>query len=217
MPADRVRELRFKEFTEIDDAIVDVVAFARPHFPSEPESGGRRQRIHAEIAPLSLEVRKSLLFGNDPRYESDWVPCRAFVFSSYPGSAPTFQILLADGAVFSYVPPHHLRVPSSSPADAARMVLELRDLAYHNCPDGDVVVNAFPELKGTHLALFKHREQWLHVEYAFTVDWYRGNDLLHCVLVENGQVAFLPHHKIKFHGKEPGFAPYKKLRNEWVV
>jgi hypothetical protein len=54
--------------------------------------------------------------------------------------------------------------------------------------------------------------------YRFTVDWYRGNDLLHCISLANGQVAFLPNHKVKFGaGHRPGFEPYKKMRNTWRV
>jgi hypothetical protein len=171
----------------------------------------RPVRVHANIAPLDVFVEKPVLFGGDTQYAGELVPCRAFAFSSYPGSAPTFKLLLQDGAIFSYVAPSVLRWKR----DVSEPVLALDELTYHVCPSGDVVVSAFDALQGEHLCFFKKRDVWLKAKYAFTVDWYTGNDLVHCVLVENGQVALLPHHKIKFHRDAPGFAPYKKLRNEW--
>src|SRR5581483_9638538 len=96
-------------------------------------------------------------------------------------------------------------------------VMPLADLVYLNCPAVKFVVTELDELRGDVLCFFKHPNVWLKGTYKFTVDWYEGNDLLHCVFVENGQIAFLPHHKIKFHDDAPGFRPYKKLRNEWRV
>lgn len=179
--------------------------------PARAGADAKPARVHANIAPLDLFVEKPVLFGGDTKYAGELVPCRAFVFSSYPGSAPTFKLLLEDGAVFSYVAPSVLRWKR----EVSEPHLALDELTYHTCPSGDVVVNAFDALKGEHLCFFKKRDVWLKAKYVFTVDWYTGNDLVHCVLVENGQVALLPHHKIKFHGDAPGFAPYKKLRNEW--
>ena len=117
-------------------------------------------------------------------------------------------------AVFSYVPPSGL-IELSQRRDPQ---LELSDLVYHNCPDGDIVVNSHEGLRGPVSCFFRHRDLWMDGLYRFTVDWYRGNDLLHCISLDNGQTALLPNHKVKFgSGLGPGFRPYKKMRNTWSV
>lgn len=210
---DAVLRRGFDDIRELDAAIDEVHAFAARRFPEDPAHPGLAARVHADVPPIETCVRRELLHGGRPAF-AGWVPCTAFAFASYPGSAPTFTVRLADGAVFSYVPPHALR----DPARAAEPELDLADLAYHNCPDGDVVVVEHAALRGELLCFFKRRDLWLGGRYRFTVDWYRGNDLLHCVDLDNGQIAFLPNHKIKFGpGREPGFAPYQKLRNDWRV
>ena len=210
---DRVKVIDY-DAAYFDDVIAEVVVWAKARFPVEPPADAKLDRVHVDIPHLALSVRKEVVYGGDPKHAGEFLSCRAFAFSSYPGSAPTFQICLDDGAVFSYVPPSAL-------FDLARRrdpELSLADLVYHNCADGDVAVTTFSGLTGEVLCFFKHRDLWLKGEYRFTVDWYRGNDLLHCVTLENGQVAFLPSHKIKFaRGAAPGFQPYKKMRNEWRV
>lgn len=208
-----VKDLAWDSAAYLDDVIAEAIVFARPRFPKEAPSDARLSRVHVDIPHLNLSVKKSLVHGGDSRFDGEFLACRAFAFSSYPGSAPTFQILLNDGAVFSYVPPSGL-VDLEKRNDVE---LALADLVYHNCADGDVAVSVFGALAGPVLCFFKHRDLWMDGEYRFTVDWYRGNDLLHCITLANGQVAFLPSHKIKFGGGEPGFRPYKKLRNEWRV
>jgi hypothetical protein len=211
---DNVLDVAYDDAASLDDVIAQAISLGKGRFPHEPPVDAKLSRVHVDIPQLALSVKKPLVYGGDPRFDGEFLPCRAFAFSSYPGSAPTFQIVLGDGAVFSYVPPSAL-------VDLAKRKepeLPLSDLVYHNCADGDVAVTTFSGLVGDVLCFFKHKELWLKGEYRFTVDWYRGNDLLHCVTLENGQVAFLPSHKIKFGGQqEPGFRPYKKLRNEWRV
>lgn len=220
LDAAALMEHTYRDHAALDAIAEETIARCRERFPDEPPPGpgALRARVHVDIPPLSLRVKKPLLYGDDRTYDGELVPCRAFALSSYPGCAPTFQILVDDGAVFSYVPPSALHVarPPAAPAPD-HAPLELRDLVYHNCPDGDVAVATFDALVGRVLCFFKHRDLWIGGEYHFTVDWYHGNDLLHCVSLDTGQLAFLPSHKIKFGGGEPGFLPYKKLRNEWRV
>jgi hypothetical protein len=206
----------------VDLAVDAVVALVGDRFPtsslssptSSSLSSATRHRVHAPLPSLPLFVQKEVLYGGDPRVVGEVVPCRAFSFSAYPGSAPTLQVLLEDGAVFSYLAPPVLRWRQT----LNDPVLDLDDLVYHPCPDGDVVVERFDALDVELLCFFKRRDLWLKARYGFTVDWVEGNDMLHFVLLENGQVAFLPHHKIKFGGDgAPGFQPYKKLRNTWQL
>jgi len=133
--------------------------------------------------------------------------------SSYQGSVPTFKVLLADGAVFSYVPPSALVDRDR----AAGEPLELADLAYHNCPGGDICVSRFAELQGTVHAFLRRRNEWMDGTYRFTIDWYDGNDLLHLIALANGQYAFLPNHKVKFKDGTREFKPYRKMHTEWKV
>ncbi len=58
--------------------------------------------LHVEIKPISCQVASSFLFRDESR--TDWVSGRIIAVSSYPGSTPTFKVLLEDGALFSYVP-----------------------------------------------------------------------------------------------------------------
>jgi hypothetical protein len=228
-PRELALEIALATTADIESAAERVVAQARAlgraHDAEDKAAGkplphdARPARVHADIAPLALTVDRPLLHGGDPQYTGQRVACTAFAFSSYPGSVPTFKIVLPDGAVFSYVAPSALRAPAARASDEPELALD--DLVYHACPSGDVVVSVFAALAGDVLCYFKKRDRWLAGTYRFTVDWYTGNDLLHCVTLANGQIAFLPHHKIKFaagqHALTPGFAPYKKLRVEWKL
>jgi hypothetical protein len=238
---DRVRTYRFATFGTIgqpapdtlEGAIVDAIA-TLPR-PAEPVVTAAPARVHAAIPPIRTHVRAEYLYGMDPARAGELRPCTAFSLSSYPGNAPTFQILLGDGAVFSYIPASALvdpfrdplRTPSGSaarpgeagPCDPTRSgePLELADLVYHDCRSLEICVNRFEALAGPVLCFFKRTKRWLAGEYLFTVDWYTGNDLLHGIALANGQYALLPNHKVKFGDHPPGFEPYKKIRREWVV
>ena len=171
--------------------------------------------MHAQIPPIRTQVRAEYLYNMDPARVGELRACTAFTVSSYVGSAPTFQILLDDGAVFSYVPPNALvYTPHAHSRDP---VLPLDELVYHDCKSVDIAVQAFAALRGPVLAYFKKRDLWMAGSYLFTIDWYTGNEMLHCVSLANGQYALLPSHKLKFGDHPPGFEPYKKIRREWVT
>ena len=193
----------------LEHAIVDFVSRAPRPAPREPQVTAR---VHAEIPPLRTHVRAEYLFGMDPARLGELRPCTAFTVSSYVGSAPTFQIVLDDGAVFSYVPPNALVEPPLRDP-----VLELADLVYHDCKSIEIAVSTFTALRGPVLAFFKRRDLWLAGTYLFTMDWYTGNEMLHGVALANGQYALLPSHKLKFGDHPPGFEPYKKIRRDWVT
>lgn len=202
----------------LDDAIDDATARLQAYATAPPAARPPGQRVHATLdPPLSLEVRAEYLYGMDPARIGEFVPCRVFAVSSYPGEAPTFQLRLPDGAVFSYLPPTAL-VDRTQPRWSDAPDLDLRDLAYADCPDERVIVTTFAELAGDVLAYLKHRDQWLPGSYRTSIEWWTGNLVLHLVVLATGHVALLPHHKLKFgaaHG--PGFAPYRKVRKLWRV
>jgi hypothetical protein len=215
----RVHVYRFAEYGAIGEdrpdtlehAIVDFIAKA-PH-PRVDHEAGHDARVHAQIPPIVTHVRAEYLYNMDPARVGQLRRATAFTVSSYVGSAPTFQILLGDGAVFSYVPPSALVDPEKK----ADPQLDLDELVYHDCKSVDVSIHVFGVLRGPVLAYFKKRDLWLAGTYNFTIDWYTGNEMLHCISLVNGQYALLPSHKLKFGDHRPGFEPYKKIRREWVT
>jgi hypothetical protein len=172
--------------------------------------------FHGEIEPEDVTVRDEFLYDMDPKKIGRETPGVIFAVSSYEGSVPTLMVRLADGSVFSYLPPHAVFAPR--PCLYRDMELGLEDLVYHNCPAGKIAVDQFEFLKGPVLAYLKRKNLWIRGYYLATIDWYEGNDLLHLVELENKQFAFLPHHKLKFgSGVAKQFEPYKKMRSEWKV
>lgn len=216
LDAGRVHRYRFggygtvgvDEPDTLEHAIVDFIARA----PRGDREARVAARVHVQIPPIPMHVRAEFLYNMDPARVGELRRCSVFSVSSYLGNAPTFQILLDDGAVFSYVPPHALVNPP-----VVEPVLELADLTYHDARSIDIAVQAFDALRGPVLAYFKRRDLWLAGSYLFTIDWYTGNDMLHVVALANGQIALLPSHKLKFGDHPPGFEPYKKIRREWIT
>jgi hypothetical protein len=197
--------------TAIDDFC--LVALDRLLLPARRSQPRADHHIHADIKPFNCNVRLEYLYDMDQSYAGQFRPCTVFAVSSYKGESPTFKILLADGTVFSYVPPSAL----VDPAGSSEPQLDLRDLVYHNCPAGDFSLNVFAGLQGPVNAFFKSRNLWLEGSYVLTIDWYVGNDLLHLIALNNGQYCFLPHHKLKFHKGAKQFEPYRKMHSTWKV
>jgi hypothetical protein len=208
----RVHRYRYTSYRDgeqtLEHAILDFIA-RMPKLEAQPRITAR---VHVQVPPFTTHVRAEFLYNMDPAKVGELRRCTVFTVSSYTGSAPTFQILLEDGAVFSYVPPHALVNPP-----VAEPQLELADLVYHDAKSVEVAVQAFDVLRGPVLAYFKRRDLWLAGSYLFTIDWYTGNEMLHVVVLANGQYALLPSHKLKFGDHPPGFEPYKKIRNSWVT
>lgn len=170
--------------------------------------------IHYDLPDvLPACVDRRLLFDLDHQVQG-YLPCQIFGLSAYPQDALTFQILLDDGSIFSYVPLHLLyhTLLIEGP------FLELTDLVYHNCPDATLCIHRF-EFLGQDVVncFFKAKQLWLAGNYLFTVDWYQGNDLLHFIQLHTGQFALLPNHKVKFHNGTSQFQPFKKLHATWKV
>ncbi|MES2953665.1 MAG: hypothetical protein V4674_03865 [Patescibacteria group bacterium] len=172
--------------------------------------------VHADLPlPLDLMVGEEFFYDMDPDHEGEFVPARAFALACYKGSVPTFTVRTFDGSVFSYLPPD--AVGSPEVPHCGDLVLSRKELVYHDCPSEKFVLICHRELKGGVNAFFKERRIWLTGQYLFTVDWYEGNDLLHCIHLENGQFAFLPHHKVKFKDGTRDFKQFKKMRSTWSV
>ncbi len=170
--------------------------------------------IHYDLPKvISGFVDRKLLFDLDDQTHGI-LPCQIFSLATYPQEAPTVQILLEDGSIFSYVPLHLLyhKLPESND------LLELNDLVYHNCPDSTLCIHRFEHLSHDVVnCFFKHKQRWLVGDYQFTIDWYCANDLLHFMQLQNGQFALLPNHKVKFCNGDRHFQSFKKLHATWKV
>lgn len=202
----------------LDDAIEEVVERLRSRSLVQRPARPVAQRVHASLSPaLTLEVRSEYLYGMDPARVGEFTRARVFAVSSYPGEAPTFMLRLEDGAVFSYLPASAL-VDRDQPGWGREPELDLADLVYANCPDERVVVHRLGELTGEVLAYLKRVDRWQRGTYHATIEWWTGNLVLHVVVLTSGQVALLPHHKLKFGADhKPGFAPYRKMRKLWRI
>lgn len=204
----RVSEVKIQSFLEIEAAADNFVRALGETESYEP------RRVHAELeTPLRCHIRAEYLYDMDLAKAGQLVPGRVFSVSSYVKSAPTFQVQLDDGSVFSYLPPHaveDLGLRGRTPLEP----LEQGDLTYHDCPSENFCLHVYRTLAEDDVqAYFKRPRRWLTARYVATLDWYEGNDLLHLVSLENGQTAFLPQHKLKFGADSSRhLPPYKKLR-----
>lgn len=198
----------------LDDIIEDFLTILPSNRSIASKSLDSASFIHANIRPIRVMVREEFLFDMDARYEGQLESGTLFALSSYPGHAPTFKILLDNGAIFSYIPVHALLNPS---LNLPPKKLTLNDLVYHDCPLPEISIDYFDSLKGNVSVYFKRLGVWIDGDYIFTVDWYTGNDLLHFIALENGQYALVPSHKVKFGNSDRTFPPYKKLHQQWTV
>ena len=168
--------------------------------------------VHEQIKPIKAYVHESVLYDEDME-KQDMIECTVFALSSYQGESLTFAIALADGSVFFYIPPHKLSLKKDGKLD-----YDLADLVYHNCAEEEFLVQRMDLLGEEPVSVYlKKADAWVNGEYMFTVDWYKGNDLLHMIVLENGQFCFMPSHKIKFLGGERSFVHYKKMHSTWSV
>lgn len=170
--------------------------------------------VHAPLAPIRAYVKKGVLYDQKPEHaDFTWLPCSVFAVSCYPGSVPTFKILLENGTVFSYIPPHAL---TKQPV-GVRPWPTLKDVVYHDSPSEHFAVHTFDLLAVSPVRAYSRTlDEWFDAEYLFTIDWYTGNDLLHVLALKGSSWACLPQHKIKF-GSDTPFERYAKMRSVWSV
>lgn len=67
-----------------------------------------------------------------------------------------------------------------------------------NSPYNQTSISQIESLKGMSSCYIKRLNKWISSEYLYTVDFFRENELLNLMKLENCNFAFLPFHKIKF-------------------
>lgn len=170
--------------------------------------------MNVNIRTFKASVLQEFLYDMEEEKKGWSLPCIVFGLTSYMNETLTFQIMMEDGSMFSYIPFHALRF---SLDNQDMDTLDLKDLVYHNCRNLEMEYHVFDHLKGKVECYFKHKNLWMSGDYYATIDFYTGNDMLHIVKLENGQIAALPTHKVKFKEGSRDFPGYKKLHATWRV
>lgn len=166
--------------------------------------------IRHPIKPIKGFIRTPFLFDMQKPAEMPLTqPVQIIALLSYPGHYLTADILTEQGALFSYVPFHALGIrPIDWPIRA------LPDVCYHKCPSEDISVVSNEVLKQP-LRVFDQSKNCLGLAtYHATVDWYKGNDLLHIISLQ-GQLMAWPSHKLLWTEYNLPLPEYKKLHQEW--
>ncbi len=164
--------------------------------------------VHANIKPIDAFVYSKFLYNMDSSYTGIH-SCKLVAVSSYTDHVPTFQIVINNSSIFYYVPSHLLITKCS------KVHFELKDLVYFNCPDTKFSLHEFDYLKKPVHVFMKHANIWIGGRYLFTMDWYKKNHCLNVIELDNGQIAFVPNHKISLSCEN--LPNYKKLTYEWKV
>lgn len=167
-----------------------------------------------EIPPIKAYVKETFLYDMDPQ-KTELLPCFLYGVTSYPGYTLTFDIWLRDtGGTFAFMPLHALQATREKPS----VTLDLEDLTCRNCPDPEIAVSSSEFLKEKPVyAYLKRRNLWMLAEYILSVDWYKENELVNIVRLENGQFAALPNHRLLFGKKLDKLPDYKKTHGAWRV
>ncbi len=174
--------------------------------------------INAELPTKTVWVNQDVFY-NLKEMNLPLMKCKLIGITCNKGLVPTFQILTPDGYLFSEVPPHFIFTKDVNPKEN---LLDLKDLVYNNCLSNDFAISSFPELKSqSSLVYFKNQLKYINAEYWFSLDFYNDNNWFHCMLLDNGQIAFIPSHKIIFKScldvKQHEFPKYEKLRTFFQV
>jgi hypothetical protein len=174
--------------------------------------------VHASLPTQTIWVKEDIFY-NMEQSTDKWVKAKVFGLTCLTGKVPCFEILTSDGYVFSDIPPHMIRF--SQPDETKQY--ELQDLVYNNCLSEDFCISELDELKSRNAHVFlKDQQTYIKGQYWFSLDFYKNNNWYHCLKLSNGQVAFIPSHKIVFSDNQlplenHQFPKYKKLRLEFKV
>ncbi len=175
--------------------------------------------VHADLAPMTAWVDTRVFHNMEG--EPGWTKVKLFGLACLPGRVPCFEVITPEGYIFSDVPPHLLRW--KEPVGEESFPLELAHLVYLNCPSTAFALAHFPYLaERKNFAYFRGPGRYLEATYWFSLDFYRDNNWVHALRLENGQIAFLPSHKlvVPANGVLPQghkFPDFQRLRVEFRV
>lgn len=173
--------------------------------------------VHAPLESMTVWVNDTVFYDME-KTPGEWIKAKLFGITCLPNRVPTFEIITAEGYVFSDIPPHMIKWKNSE-----EKCYDLESLVYNNSLSSEFVISHFPELKERHaFVFFKKENEYIKAQYWFSLDFYKNNNWYHCLKLDNGQFAFIPSHKIVFSmtkelSKEHKFPSYKKLRHEFKV
>ena len=178
--------------------------------------------LHEQIKPIKAFVNSSLIYGNFDTNHQEYTPCEIFTVTCVKDEVLTFNILIHGKFIYSDVPLHALKTHTPIFYEPEHPILELKDLLYHKCPSFNFSLHEFTFLKEKPLvAYFKDKKLYLTGKYLLSLDFFQDNSWLHMIELYNGQLAFLPNHKIIFQHEIPtmdwSFPDFKKLREKFEV
>lgn len=163
--------------------------------------------VHVPLkVPFPAEVRMDFLY-RDPARATEWAPCVVFAVSSYQGHLPTLRVLLDEGrTLYDYLPLHAFRhSPVMDPAPD-------NVLAYRACPANALCRTDPPQSRAN--VYFRAVDRWVGGTALDSFDWYTANEAMHLILLDNGQLAMVPNHKIQW-GTPGPLKPYRAIQGEW--
>lgn len=164
--------------------------------------------IHFDINPIPCLVRKEYLFDLKSEFKK-FEPASIFAVSSYPGHLLTFNVLVNDKFIYSYLPAHALVMRECES-------LHPEDITYFNCPSGELAIHSFAALQKQRCSVFNRNGSYRCTgKYLMTFDWYQDNELAHLIQQTDGRFLVWPSHKLVFDTDTISLPPFKKLHMEW--
>lgn len=133
-------------------------------------------------------------------------------FNSYKGHQPTFDVLLTNGAVYSYLPIDAITTDNLN-CKAEEYPCPIL------CPSATVIIRDMPILSKKYVQVFDRDRKWFSFATLIKmIEWPNDNELIYLVELNSAQLAFVPNHKILFTNKRikvDQLPNYKKLQKEW--
>lgn len=177
--------------------------------------------VHTALPTQTVWVYEDVFY-NLQTHHDRWVKAKLFGLSCLPHRVPCFEIITSEGHVFSDIPPHLIRFsdPLLNPPETP--YYELSDLVYNNCLSESFCLVSFDELSCRYAHVYlKRLEQYVTGRYLFSLDFHHHNNWYHAIVLSQGQIAFIPSHKLTFSPSPiPPHDPlpaYQKLRTTFHV
>lgn len=169
--------------------------------------------IHFDIKPFDTYVRQEFIYDFKVGFDK-FLDCKVFSVSSYPGHVPTFNILIEDKYIYSYLP---INAFTNSPHNNVKPIPI--DSSYFNCPSHTLSVNVFDHLLNKRCHIYHRDGKWCgDGKYRMTFDWFNDNELCHLIEKSDGYFMLWPSHKLIFSDSiEDKLPKFKKSHHEWKL